>query len=146
MCIIVSFYEVLPAGTFHEEGNVGRIPDGRGIRHYDEHYACRESSSASPASDPVIVPTRGYVQISPCTGTTCDDDAYPHFEDAWQEYAIASHNDIDILDIEYLPGTYASIEFTRRHDIDVENIENEPHKDINGDVYIWRLTNVHIHG
>jgi hypothetical protein len=132
MCILINFYEILPAGMFSEEGFVAKIPDGRGIRHYDDVCACYETTNANE-DELLVIPTSGYVQVSLMTGSTCDSNTHVEFEDHWEEYALVC--DEDILDVEYLPGIHAIVRLGRRYDIDVENIELEPHKDLDGHIY-----------
>ena len=138
MCILISFYEIFPMGVFNDDGFVAKIPDGRGIRHYEEVYACREIDGVHDGNgDAGIIPTSGYVQVSMLTGTTCNDDAYSDFDDHWTEYTLMG----DTLEIEYLPGTFAVMKLARRHDVDAED---EPHKDLHGNVYMHRVLDARI--
>jgi len=102
----ISFYEVFVPGTWEEGGWIEGLPDGRGIRHYDE------SDSDIHVR---VVPSKGLIQLL---------DEKDNSE--WVEYDVA---EAERLEITYGNATI-TILFTKRV-ID----DDDPHKDVYGNIY-----------
>jgi hypothetical protein len=92
MCLTVNFYEVFAPGTWVTGGWIEGIPNGRGIRHYDDVSVC-QNTPRHLDPDVVVIPNAGLVQIErdhTCThhsGTWVDGDG----DDAWYEYDLTSN-------------------------------------------------------
>lgn len=139
MCVIVNFYEVFAPGTFHTDGWIGEIPDGRGIRHYDEFYACCNSSMnlQELQAGENVIPNSGFIEVE--SDRSCGNQNLPDTENSWNEYRahttqiLANH------------GPYKVIIHLKNRAIDGEDIDNEPHKaSITDEVYIYSIRDIQV--
>lgn len=133
MCILVSFYEVFPPGTYNEGGWVGTIPDGRGIRHYDEFYVCWIHDTHKIHAN--VVPNAGMIQIE----TECDDGDGDDDGDTWTEYDISRSGTTIVLQHRQF-DVFISLQ---QRNIDGENLEHEPHTSPDSEeIYLYTVSNI----
>jgi len=143
MCFIISFWEIFPAGSWISGGWIGGLPDGRGIRHYNEFMVCNGKEIHDFAER--VVPNSGYLQIESIVN--CEDlndpsgadirfeneedhtDNTKIAEDTWQEYELTG-----------TPLTFICTRLGINHTMTIttkpkEKEDEDPHKYIDGTLY-----------